>query len=132
MAKKVDLSALSLDSQAPTIGSPALAVNAEWTLYFEDGSTYSSLDGSPQNAPLKPIVCIGVRPYQYTLWSAPQNEWFYWNSVDRSWWASDTYGLLYQLCKNASRIGAVRRCTALSADHSDMMWRAYQERMGVL
>jgi hypothetical protein len=43
------------------MGGPALSVVIEWIVYYSDGSSFTSADGSPSDAPRRGVQCVAVR-----------------------------------------------------------------------
>lgn len=72
----------------------------DWRIYYEDGSTFDSSQGEPEDAPSYGVVVI-VQPDEEVgrlimhLW-----DWFYWREDEQQWWGADVYGLHDQLLAN--------------------------------
>lgn len=72
----------------------------EWKIYYEDGQTFDSTQGEPEDAPSYGVVVIvqndeDVGRLIMHLW-----DWFYWRDDYKQWWGADVYGLHDQLLAN--------------------------------
>jgi hypothetical protein len=99
----------------------------DWVIYYDDGSTFSDVDGSPLEAPNKGVVCIADRKQKATM---HLHDWYYWHAKLGVWWGSDIHGLLYQLRQD--REGYIRSVmTGANVDngfYQACMARAFEAR----
>ena len=98
----------------------------EWRIYYSDGSSFDSTQGSPDMAPSRGFVCaVGYdeRGDRYI-----QNGWdHYWFDVKScQWWGCDRDGLIDQLCEN--RVWAYKQGrTVTRSEFSDIMQTAHKD-----
>jgi hypothetical protein len=74
----------------------------KWRIYYDDGSTFTNLDGMPWEAPGLGVVCIvqlDPNPVEYNInTQALREATFYWYHRKWGYWLpSDIYGMLDQL-----------------------------------
>lgn len=71
-----------------------------WRIYYDNGTTFDSTDGSPKDAPSFGVICI-VQPNEYTGRTVVSGyDWYYLNTEIDEWWQSDIHGLLDNLLHN--------------------------------
>lgn len=62
-----------------------------WKIYYADGSTFSSEDGSIEDAPARGVQVI-IQPDKGVVWATQTGQDYYiWR--DGRWWACDIFGL---------------------------------------
>lgn len=71
-----------------------------WKIFYFDGSTFSNLDGAPQDAPGLGVLAIkqvdGVLGYEILHGDGPRViDWYWWE--DRAWVSGDMAGLVQYL-----------------------------------
>lgn len=102
-----------------------------WCIYYEDGTTFSSLDGQPWESPVRPCVCITDTQIQVTY--GPQSLWceyYLWHNSFNQWWPHQLQGAVYQLTHNLGDIKAVRQGRRQFDEIAKgIMWRAVKDRM---
>jgi len=80
-----------------------------WRIYYDDGSTFDSMQGAPHEAPglgVQAVVQVDERVGRVIL---TRFDWYYYRYDLGEWWASDYFGLLDQLTSDRERrVGAVR------------------------
>lgn len=72
----------------------------EWRIYYDDGTTFSNLDGSPEEAPPFGFICaVG---YDETNSRYIMHGWdhYCWDVESNQWWGMDTFGLIDRLSRN--------------------------------
>lgn len=72
----------------------------QWKIYYTDNTTYSSEQGTPQEAPAFGVLVVvehheGVGRYIHTLC-----DWYYYHTELQEWFAGDLHGLLDHLLHN--------------------------------
>jgi len=79
----------------------AMENKIDWKIYYADGSTFDSLQGSPQDAPSIGVICLK----HFTL----DNKWellayrdYY--IYDRQWWGGDSAGFWQYMFKTGLKI----------------------------
>lgn len=75
-------------------------MGVEWRIYYDDGATFSSLDGTPEHAPPFGFICaIG---YDETGTRYIMHGWdhYCWDKEAKQWWGMDQYGLIDRLARN--------------------------------
>jgi hypothetical protein len=78
-----------------------------WKLWYEDGSTFSSDQGEPNDSPVSGLLAVGQPGVDYkdVVW----NENFYIYRRDHGYWSGhDVFGLVDQVTHFAPVIGCVR------------------------
>lgn len=70
----------------------------DWRIYYGDGSSFDSSEGSPLDAPSYGIICA-VYPDELVGRAIMHGwDWYYW--VNGQWWGSDIYGVLDRMLHN--------------------------------
>ena len=72
----------------------------EWRIYYDDGATFSNLDGEPDEAPPFGFICaVG---YDETGKRYIMHGWdhYCWDKEAKQWWGMDQYGLIDRLARN--------------------------------
>ncbi len=69
-----------------------------WEIYYDDGTTFSDLDGTPEQAPSFGVICV-VTPDE-TVGRIVIHKWDWYYMVEGQWWGSDIYGVLDRLTHN--------------------------------
>lgn len=70
---------------------------AAWRIYYSDGTTYSSVDGDPAEAPAFGTVCIVFPDADVGRVVMHGWDWYYYVPSAGQWWGSDIHGLLDRL-----------------------------------
>tara|TARA_R110000787_G_scaffold36714_7_gene93588 strand:+ start:18895 stop:19230 length:336 start_codon:yes stop_codon:yes gene_type:complete len=78
-------------------------VKPTWRIFYDDGSTFSSLDGEPHEAPARGFICaLGYdeRGKRYIM-----HGWdhYYFDDEANQFWGCEIHGLIDRLCMR--RIG---------------------------
>lgn len=72
----------------------------DWRIYYDDGSTFDSLQGAPDEAPPRGFICaVG---YDETGTRYIMNGWdhYSYDKESSQWWGCDIHGLIDRLCLN--------------------------------
>lgn len=78
---------------------------ADWRIYYSDGTTYSSVDGEPTDAPAHGVICV-VCPHEDVGRTVMHGwDWYYYVPSTKNWWGSDIHGLLDRLLHNLEVVG---------------------------
>jgi hypothetical protein len=89
-----------------------------WRIYYSDGSTFDSEQGSPEDAPSFGVVCI-VQPDPDRKRNIMHGwDWYYYNDVEGNapmWWGCDVAGLHDRLLHNLG-VRAVKLGRTVSND----------------
>lgn len=66
----------------------------EWKVYYGDGSTFSSRDGTPQRAPGLDVQMIVVSSHDHG-WRSVTGDYYVWDyrGGKTRWWGVDLFGL---------------------------------------
>lgn len=95
-----------------------------WWVYYEDNVVFSSGDGSPEDTPVRDVVCIACN---YSDTTAHSCDYYFFNAEEGYWYGATLDGLLYHLMRDASNVIAVRKGS--SRRHLDnYMSRAFEAR----
>jgi len=70
-----------------------------WRIYYDDGSTFDSSQGEPEDAPSFGVVFIPQPDEQVGRMVMQGWDWYYFNKSGQ-WWGCDIYGLLDRLLHN--------------------------------
>ena len=93
----------------------------DWRIYYSDGSTFDSNDGSPEEAPSEGYVCaVG---YDDAGRRYIMHGWDFYHFDYNQWWGCDVYGLhdrLRRNCIHAYKEGRTVRSTV----YHDLMDKA--------
>lgn len=76
-----------------------------WKIFYSDGSTYSSEQGSPESAPSHGIICIAQPDPDRGRNLMHGWDWYYYNDTEGNgpmWWGCDIHGLLDRLLHRLS------------------------------
>lgn len=101
-----------------------------WRIYYEDGTTFDSLAGAPEDAPADGVICIvmrwdGVRrpianradrngPEANS--PAVGENWYFWHGEAEEWWGCDREGLFDQLKRHPRTTRAVKQGVSVSRE----------------
>ncbi len=64
---------------------------SKWKIWYDDGSTFSSDDGSPEEAPVDGILAILEKLTNNTILNHHGNEFYYWSG--ENWYAGNQASL---------------------------------------
>jgi hypothetical protein len=62
----------------------------QWRIYYGDGSTFSSEDGEPQNAPCRNVICIVEANDDLGRYIVHRRDYYWWSEA---WYGGDIFGL---------------------------------------
>ncbi len=104
----------------------------EWRLYYEDGSTFGSNDGGPDESPVWGIVVIGQRTGdQYDKVLCSGVPWYVFRSDLGFWQELDVVGFHDVLFNNAHNVAAVRPGRYVPSDKFKESWKRAREWVNV-
>jgi hypothetical protein len=75
-------------------------VSPAWRIYYDDGSTFSSLDGEPHEAPPRGFICVVGYDDKNGRYILAQWDHYYYDKEADQWWGCDIHGLIDRLCMN--------------------------------
>ena len=80
----------------------------EWKIFYGDGSTFSDLDGSPENAPgvnVQVIIQTSKDHGREVIKGGNQwrDDYYWWDNESRRWWCGDLFGLFDHLSQKGWR-----------------------------
>ena len=70
----------------------------EWRIYYGDGSTFDSLQGSPWEAPGYDVQCIVYPDEDVGRVVLHRWDFYLYNLLEKEWYGSDLLGLMDHLC----------------------------------
>ena len=75
-----------------------------WTIYYADGSTYSSKDGSPYDAPRRGVEVILATSFEAegkNVSLLSNSDYYYWEPevCEWGWWHCDQWGVFMHLTR---------------------------------
>ena len=77
--------------------------HAKWIVFYDDGQSFSSLDGSPWEAPRDYVQCIVVADPGCGSYVLAETNFYCWHYDDESWVPHDMVGLVQYLRKPGDR-----------------------------
>ena len=72
---------------------------AKWIIFYDDGSSFSSLDGDPWEAPRTGVICIAVAHISCGNYILAEQNFYCWHFEDSEWVPHDQNGLWQYLQK---------------------------------
>lgn len=98
-----------------------------WRIYYDDGSTFDSSDGAPEDAPAFGVQCIVERDPDVGRIILADDDWYYFDVKWGRWLKSDLYGMLDKLLARIDIVGVMsgrnaqpyREIMALAKDDAD-------------
>jgi hypothetical protein len=75
-----------------------------WRIYYGDGSTYSSTDGSPFDAPRLNVQIIVGPDAQTGRYIVAQHDAYWWDNERERWFGGDRRGEWDYLCQLGPRV----------------------------
>ena len=69
----------------------------KWRIYYDDRTTFDSLNGEPEDAPAFGIQCIVEHDDDVGRTIINGFDWYYYHPESGKWWGSDIHGLLDKL-----------------------------------
>ena len=96
----------------------------EWRIYYDDGSTFDSDQGSPADAPSLGFICAvgydeGGSRYIMHGW-----DHYTFDQESNQWWGSDTQGLFDRLIRNKGYAYKMGR-TVTKTRYQELMNKAH-------
>lgn len=91
-----------------------------WRIYYDDGSTFSSNDGPPEDAPALGVICI-AQPDPEVGRHIVSGFDYYWFTYE--WWGGDLFGLFDYLITPGHKTVKFGR-TVSNTDFSEIVNRA--------
>lgn len=97
-----------------------------WKIFYDDGSTFSSEEGSPESAPAYGFICaIG---YDETGARYIMHGWdhYHYDIDSQQWWGMDIFGLMDRLTRNKVHAYKQGR-TVTKTIYSELMSKAHHD-----
>lgn len=69
----------------------------DWRIYYDDGSTFDSSMGEPEDAPGFGVQCVVEADDDAGRVVLAGFDWYYYHCGSCRWWGSDIHGLLDKL-----------------------------------
>lgn len=103
-----------------------MASNVKWRIYYDDGSTFDSNDGDPDQAPGYGVICIVQPDPDVGRTVMRRFDWYYWNALQSQWWgSSDLFSVLDHVLHRTGFVDGRTICQARHAvDYADICQRA--------
>ena len=67
--------------------------DVDWRIWYEGGSSYSNLDGSPFDAPPDGVMVIAVRAPAIGRQLFANRDYYWWDTIESFWFGGDIFGL---------------------------------------
>lgn len=99
----------------------------DWRIYYDDGSTFSSEDGSPEDAPAFGAVVIVFPDEEVGRVIMHGWDWYYWVPEDGTWWGADIYGLLDRLLHRIDCRALLQGRNMLNTEYLALFKRASED-----
>lgn len=90
-----------------------------WRIYYDDGATFDSDDGDPQDAPSFGVLCIVFPDAEVGRLVMQGWDWYFYHPTEENWWGCDIYGLLDRLLHNLPMVAVKQGRSAPT-----QVWRA--------
>lgn len=71
-----------------------------WRIYYEDGSTFDSLMGGPEDAPPFGFICAVGYDESGDRYIMHGWDHYNWDQDAAQWWGMDIFGLIDRLARN--------------------------------
>lgn len=100
---------------------------SKWTIIYSDGTTFSSEQGSPEEAPPFGVICIPQPDPDNGRNIMHGWDWYYYNDVEGNgpmWWGCDLQGLLDRLLHRLPVKAVLQGRTVSNDVWVDLMKRA--------
>ena len=78
-------------------------MTADWIVFYDDGHSFSSLDGQPWEAPRSFVLCIAVADPSCGNYILAETNFYCWHYEDDAWVGHDLNGLVQYLQKPGDR-----------------------------
>lgn len=78
-----------------------------WQLWYADGSTFSNLDGGPEDAPATGVQCVAQREEswgKHVVQVQSGGDWYVYDAGDDYWYRSDVDGLHRRLLEKPFKL----------------------------
>jgi hypothetical protein len=98
----------------------------KWRIYYDDGSTFDSDQGSPEDAPPYGFICAIGRDETDKRYIMHGWDYYQWDKEANQWWGMDRDGLIDRLCRNLVYAFKLGR-TVSKTDFYDTMSRAHKD-----
>lgn len=66
----------------------------KWRIYYDNGTTFDSSQGMPEDAPAFGVQCIVFPDKDHGRTILQRFDWYYWKRDENEWWAGDLFGVL--------------------------------------
>lgn len=73
----------------------------DWRIYYGDGTTFTSEEGTPSDAPALDVQAIVTRTNADRRNVVSVHGWDYYWRLDGEWWGGDLFGLFDALLRKA-------------------------------
>lgn len=99
----------------------------KWIVFYTDGSTFCSADGTPWEAPRRSVQRIAsAKATKHNDWNyVQQHDYFYWEEENGGWNGGDTFTLFDHLLR------AHKPCVIFGRMMSDDSWLEAHKAMNV-
>ena len=101
-----------------------------WRLYYEDGTTFSSADGDPEDAPPWGVVSAVCRdkddPRHVNAMHGTGFDYYVWDGEE--WWGVDQIGLIDRLASRKAKVVCFGR-TISTTTFQEIVGRSTTDRL---
>lgn len=97
-----------------------------WRIYYDDGSTFSSADGTPEEAPALGFICAVGWDESGDRYIMHGWDHYCWDIEAQQWWGMDLPGLFDRLIRNLVFAYKQGR-TVTKAEFQRIMRRAHED-----
>lgn len=74
-------------------------MSAQWVIWYDDWSSFSSEDGEPWEAPREGVICIAVANIGCGRYVLGEMDWYCWHFEDNQWIPHNRSGMQQYLRK---------------------------------
>lgn len=75
---------------------------SRWKIWYCDGSTFSSADGQPSDAPCKDVACINVEDGRCGRRRLRMMDWYRWDEDAGRWFECEQFDVLLHLTRHGT------------------------------
>lgn len=99
-------------------------MTVRWRVYYDNGSTFSNEDGTPEQSPAFGVICIVSTNDLIGRIILHKHDWYWWIADEKVWFGGDIFGLLDRLLHRLSTEAILQGRTVPNEAFRDTMGRA--------
>lgn len=98
----------------------------KWKIFFADGTTFDSDQGSPAEAPPKPVAVILTEDGRCGRRVLKLMDWYRWSEQDDRWYDCEAFDVLFALAEHGT-VTARRGVYMLEAEFEKILISAHND-----